>query len=51
MENNEDIVLSEPKVGKEYEIPELVDLNCIGKAAASNCFSGYGALWSCVLGL
>ncbi len=39
MENNDNMILSDQTVGKEYQIPELVDLNGIGEAKA-NCTSG-----------
>ena len=32
MENNDKMVLSDQSIGKEYQIPELVDLNGIGVA-------------------
>ncbi len=52
MENNDKTILSDQPVGKEYQIPELVDLNGIGGAmgepvtscetgsSASNCRTG-----------
>ena len=42
MENNDNIILSDQTVGKEYQIPELVDLNGIGEAMGidSPCGSG-----------
>ena len=39
MENNDNMILSDQTVGKEYQIPELVDLNGIGEANAI-CSSG-----------
>ena len=43
MENNEDMVLSGQKVGKEYQIPELVDLNGISEAVGKSCSNGSSA--------
>ena len=42
MENNDNMILSDQTVGKEYQIPELVDLNGIGEAMGipSPCGSG-----------
>lgn len=39
MENNDKTVLSEQPIGKEYQIPELVNLSIVGEAKAS-CGSG-----------
>ncbi len=50
MENNDKMVLSEQTVGKEYQIPELVDLNGIGGAnggGESGCSSGSVAISPC----
>ena len=52
MENNEDKVLSGQIVGKEYQIPELVDLNGIGEVMGGDpsCKNGSGNLSSCAIG-
>ena len=45
MENNDNMILSSETVGKEYQIPELVDLNGIGEAigAGDPCYNGSSA--------
>ena len=50
MENNDHRILLDQTDGKEYQIPELVDLNGIGEALALNCLPGSGATWSCSVG-
>ena len=51
MENNDKIVLSDKTVGKEYQIPELVDLKSITEVMGSNyCYSGTSAGANCVNG-
>ena len=42
MENNDKMVLSDQPVGKEYQIPELVDLNGVSVAMGDihSCGSG-----------
>ena len=49
MENNDKMVLSEQPIGKEYQIPELVDLNSIGEASGFiiKCINGSGNDNSC----
>jgi hypothetical protein len=50
---NDDIILSDQTVGKEYQIPELVDLNVIGEAMGDNiilCISGTSNTSVCDLG-
>ena len=47
MENNDKMVLSEQTVGKEYQIPELVDLNGIDEAKAFYCGPGSSNVTSC----
>jgi hypothetical protein len=48
MENNDKMILSEQPIGKEYQIPELVDLNSIGEALGLlPCRSGSGDIASC----
>ena len=34
MENNDNMILTDQSIGKEYQIPELVDLNWVGEANA-----------------
>jgi hypothetical protein len=41
MENNENRIITILAVGKEYQIPELVDLSIVSEAKAS-CGSGSG---------
>ena len=46
MENNDNMILSSETVGKEYQIPELVDLNSIDGALSSppaSCTNGSAA--------
>ena len=43
MENKDKMVLSDQTVGKEYQIPELVDLNGIGEAVGKSCSNGSSA--------
>ena len=44
MENNDKMVLTDQTVGKEYQVPELVDLNgIVGAMGSSPCLSGSGA--------
>ena len=51
MENNDNMVLSDQTVGKEYQIPELVDLNGIGEAeGVILCRNGSGNVASCGTG-
>ena len=52
MENNDYMILSDQTVGKEYQIPELVDLNGIGEAmgAPPKCTNGSGNAISCGTG-
>jgi hypothetical protein len=54
MENNDKTILSGQTVGKEYQIPELVDLNSIDGAMSSpppSCTSGSSAgIWGCGTG-
>ena len=48
MENSENNVLSDQTVVKEYQIPELVDLNSVAGASGLNlCISGSGNGSSC----
>ena len=42
MENNDNMILLDQTVCKEYQIPELVDLNGIGEALGA-CINGSGA--------
>jgi hypothetical protein len=43
MEDNDKMVLSDQPIGKEYQIPELVDLNSIGEASGFiKCINGTG---------
>ena len=51
MKNNDKTVLSEQQAGKEYQIPELVELYSIGNAmGGSNCVGGTSAFGECVSG-
>ena len=51
MENNENNVLSDQRVIKEYQIPELVDLNSVGEATGFIlCLPGSGNGFSCDAG-
>ena len=48
MENNDKMVLSDQTVGKEYQIPELVDLSSVGEAIGFlPCVNGTGNSNSC----
>jgi hypothetical protein len=47
MENNDKTFLSEQTIGKEYQIPELVDLSNVGEALAFKCLSGSADSISC----
>ena len=51
MENTDKMVLSDETVGKDYQIPELVDLNGIGEAKGSPpppaCYNGSGNSSGC----
>ena len=51
MENNDKTVLTDQTVGKEYQIPELVDLNSIGDAKGTppppKCYNGSGNSFGC----
>ena len=52
MENN-NMILSDQTVVKEYQIPELVDLNGIGEAMGTPpvlCTNGSGNSFSCDTG-
>ena len=41
MENNDNMIISDQTVGKEYQIPELVELNSINEAmGAPGCTNG-----------
>jgi hypothetical protein len=49
MENN-NMILSDKTVSKEYQIPELIDLNSVNEAMGgdpSSCGGGSGATTSC----
>ena len=51
MENNENMILCNETVGKEYQIPELVDLNGIGEAIGGlTCNDGSSASSFCITG-
>ena len=51
MENNDKVVLSDQTVGKEYQIPELVDLNGIGEVMGiPACNNGSGNGYGCGIG-
>ena len=51
MEKNDDIVLSDQQIGKEYQIPELVDLNSIDAALGELiCTNGSSADSKCITG-
>ena len=51
MENNDNLILSDETVSKEYQIPELVDLNSISSAmGATECGPGSSATVSCFSG-
>ena len=51
MKDNDKMVLSDQIADKEYEIPELVDLNGIGEALGiGDCTSGSGNAGLCVSG-
>ena len=51
MENNENKVLSDKKLVKEYQIPELVDLNSVAEASGIIlCINGSGNASSCGTG-
>ena len=51
MVNNENKVLPNQRVGKEYQVPELVDLNSIGEAKGTPpppaCYNGSGNSSGC----
>ena len=51
MENN-NLILSEQKVCKEYQIPELIDLNNVKESVAGElwCTNGSGNIWNCNIG-
>jgi hypothetical protein len=46
MEKN-NMILSDQKVSKEYQIPELVDLNSVGEAMGAVCSNGSSDLFGC----
>jgi hypothetical protein len=53
MENKDKMVLSDQQIGKEYQIPELVDLNVIGEAIGSPapaCSNGTNPAGNCTGG-
>ncbi len=52
MENNDNMILSDQTAGKEYQIPELVDLNGIGEVmgAPPQCNNGSGNSTFCNTG-
>ena len=53
MENNNNTILSDQTVSKEYQIPELVDLNSVNEAMGSPpafCTPGSGASFLCGAG-
>jgi len=51
MENHDNLVSSDQKDDKEYQIPELVDLNSIGAALGELiCTSGSSADSKCITG-
>ena len=49
MENNDNMILSDQTVSKEYQIPELVDLNSISEAMGEiyRCMPGSSAVSTC----
>jgi hypothetical protein len=48
MENNDKTDLSDQPIGKEYQIPELVDLNSIGESMGLlPCRNGSGDSSTC----
>ena len=51
MENN-NMILSDQTVNKEYQIPELIDLNSVNEAMAGgiNCTTGSAPSGSCITG-
>ena len=51
MEKNDSMILSDETVGKEYQIPELVDLNSVSEAMGlGGCSSGTGPAGNCTSG-
>ena len=44
MENNDNMILTDQSIGKEYQIPELVDLNSVSETmGGAPCINGSGA--------
>ena len=52
MEKNDNMILSDKTVGKEYQIPELVDLNSVNEAMGTGptCLSGTNPSGNCLGG-
>ena len=51
MENNDNMILSDQTAGKEYQIPELVDLNIVSEAMGiGGCASGSHNSYGCTSG-
>ncbi len=46
MENN-NMILSNQTVRKEYHLPELIDLNNVGEAMGATCSNGSSDIFGC----